>query len=419
MTRISDLINQYCPDGVPYMPLGELGVFYGGLTGKNKKDFESGNARYISYMNIYTNMEVDVSAEDYVQIAPDERQNKVALGDVFFTGSSETKEECAISSVLTLLPEEDLYLNSFCFGFRLNNPEMFLPSFLKHLFRSSTIRKALQKTASGVTRFNVSKDKMAKVRIPVPPIDVQEVIASILDEYAALTSNLVDTLESELANRKIQFEYYRSRLFAERLSGIAPSKIVDICTKTCSGGTPKTSNASYYGGTIPWLRTQEVDWKDIYDTGIKITEEGLQNSSAKMIPANCVIVAMYGATAAKSAINKIPLTTNQACCNLQIDPEKARYTYVFYWLCKEYLKLKSLGRGSQDNLNADMIKNFPIVVPSLSVQDEIIRNLDRYVSAEQEYETTIRKEIDLRQAQYEYYRDLAFSFKETINNEEA
>lgn len=120
--------------------------------------------------------------------------------------------------------------------------------------------------------------------------------------------------------------------------GVEWKTIQDICKNIVSGGTPLTTKLEYYNGTIPWLRTQEVDWTDIYDTGIKITEAGLKSSSAKLIPENCVIVAMYGATAAKVAVNKIPLSTNQACCNLEIDSEKASYRYVYYWLCNNYLE---------------------------------------------------------------------------------
>ena len=83
-------------------------------------------------------------------------------------------------------------------------------------------------------------------------------------------------------------------------------KIKDVCSNICSGGTPNTKNRDYYYGDIPWLRTQEVDWGNIYDTEIKISQKGLDNSSAKIIEKDCVIVAMYGATAAKVAINKIP-----------------------------------------------------------------------------------------------------------------
>jgi type I restriction enzyme S subunit len=98
----------------------------------------------------------------------------------------------------------------------------------------------------------------------------------------------------------------------------------------------------------------------------------LDNSSAKWIDANCVIVAMYGATAAKVAINKIPLTTNQACCNLSIDEKIADYHYVYYWLCANYTELASLANGgAQQNLNAQQIKEFEISLPSLPEQRRI------------------------------------------------
>ena len=130
-------------------------------------------------------------------------------------------------------------------------------------------------------------------------------------------------------------------------NGVEYKTIQDVCNGICSGGTPKTGISEYYGGNIPWVRTQEVDWNYIYDTDVKITEEGLNNSSAKWIPANCIIVAMYGATAAKVAINKIPVTTNQACCNLEINEQITLLRYVYHFLCNEYKNLKSMGQGSQ------------------------------------------------------------------------
>lgn len=204
----------------------------------------------------------------------------------------------------------------------------------------------------------------------------------------------------------------------ERLcpDGVEYKTIRDICKKIASGGTPTASKSEYYNGYIPWLRTQEVDWKDILDTEIKITELGYNNSSTKWIPKNCVIVAMYGATAAKVAINKIPLTTNQACCNLEIDERIAEYKYVYYWLCKEYINLKSLGQGSQHNINANIIKNYKLPVPPLEVQREIVRILDNFTFLT----TELAAELAARQKQYEYYRDLLLTFKSnesTILNE--
>jgi len=99
--------------------------------------------------------------------------------------------------------------------------------------------------------------------------------------------------------------------------------IGDICAKVFSGGTPSSTRSDYYdGGAIPWLRTKEVNYSKIYATEQCITSLGFENSSVKLVPVNSVIVAMYGNgdTAGRVAINKVPLTTNQACCNLVVDP---------------------------------------------------------------------------------------------------
>ena len=149
-------------------------------------------------------------------------------------------------------------------------------------------------------------------------------------------------------------------------------QIQEVCSKICSGGTPKSTVDTYYGGGIPWLNTKEVNFNRIHSTEKTITEEGLQNSSAKWIDENAVIVAMYGATAGKSAISKIRLTTNQACCNLNIDPDKADYRFVYYALYNDYNRLASLANGgAQQNLNAMQIKEFDIPYPSLEEQTTI------------------------------------------------
>ena len=145
-----------------------------------------------------------------------------------------------------------------------------------------------------------------------------------------------------------------------------------ICSNICSGGTPKSTITEYYGGNIPWLNTKEINFNRISETEKTITDEGLNNSSAKWIPAKSVIVAMYGATAGKTAITQIPLTTNQACCNLTIDSAKADYRFVYYALYNDYTYLASLANGgAQQNLNAQQIKDFEIPFPSLKEQKYI------------------------------------------------
>ena len=149
-------------------------------------------------------------------------------------------------------------------------------------------------------------------------------------------------------------------------------RLGEICKNVCSGGTPKSTEPLYYGGDIPWLNTKEVDFCRIDKTEKTITDLGFQNSSAKWVEKNSVIVAMYGATAAKVAINTIPLTTNQACCNLTVNADFADFRFVYFYLCYKYASLAALANGgAQQNLNAQRIKDFEITVPSLNEQKRI------------------------------------------------
>lgn len=149
-------------------------------------------------------------------------------------------------------------------------------------------------------------------------------------------------------------------------------KLKSICKNICSGGTPKSTESSFYGGNIPWLRTQEVNFQNIYSTGINITNAGLEHSAAKWVPTNTVIVAMYGNSAGRSAITKIPLTTNQACCCFQIDERQADYRYVYNFLKLNYLQIKDMANGgAQQNLNSLILKNLDISLPPLDEQKRI------------------------------------------------
>ena len=197
-------------------------------------------------------------------------------------------------------------------------------------------------------------------------------------------------------------------------------KLGEICERVTSGGTPKANVSSYYNPpTIPWLKTKEVNYCRITETENYISEEGLKNSSAKLISPNSVIIAMYGQgdTAGRIAINKIPLATNQACCNLTIDKSKADYEFIYYQLCTLYDKLVSLKAGAaQPNLNARIIKNLEIIMPSLPIQHRIASILSRYDSLIENYQKQIKLLGEAAQRLYkEWFIDLHFPGHENTN----
>ena len=204
---------------VRWMKMSEVGTFYSGLSGKSKDDFQNGNAKFITYVNVFNHPALETDVEDKVKIMDGEKQNTVQYGDLLFTGSSETPDECGMCSVLTHHTDEKLYLNSFCFGFRFNNLSGINPDFMKFLFRSSAIRKLICKTANGVTRYNVSKKEFAKIVIPIPSIEIQNQIATILDKFYSLIGDISIGLPAEIEKRQQQYEYYRDRLLTFKRKG--------------------------------------------------------------------------------------------------------------------------------------------------------------------------------------------------------
>lgn len=197
---------------IPRYSLGDLGVVFGGLTGKSKADFTDGNARFATYKNVFSNISLDTAANDFVKIREGERQRSLTRGDIIFTGSSESVAEVGLTSVVTADLAEPMYLNSFCIGFRPHDVDLLNPEFAKHLFRSGAMRRQIIKTASGVTRINVSKARLVKIEVPIPDAETQNRIAKALDGFETLTRSLSAGLPAELAARRTQYEYYRDKL---------------------------------------------------------------------------------------------------------------------------------------------------------------------------------------------------------------
>ena len=171
--------------------LGNCGTTYGGLSGKTKEDFGHGNARFVPYTNVFDNPLTDTKRLETVEI--DSSQNKVAYGDTFFTVSSETPDEVGMSSVW-LSDQDDVYLNSFCFGYRQDST--FDPHYLAYMLRSSSIRSDLTLLAQGISRFNISKNKVMELSVPVPSAAEQKQIG----QYFARLDSLIT-----LHQRKCQY----------------------------------------------------------------------------------------------------------------------------------------------------------------------------------------------------------------------
>ena len=187
--------------------LGDIGETYTGLSGKTKADFGHGQARFVTYMNVFSNPISNPEMTEPIEIDP--KQNEVEVGDVFFTTTSETPEEVGMSSVL-LEKRGKTYLNSFCFGFRPS--EKIDSYYLAYMLRSESAREKIILLAQGISRYNISKNKVMEIAVSLPSLDEQKLIG----QYFRQLDNLITFHQRELEETKT----YKKILAKLLLTGI-------------------------------------------------------------------------------------------------------------------------------------------------------------------------------------------------------
>lgn len=317
--------------------LGDVGETYTGLSGKTKADFGHGQARFVTYMNVFSNPISNPEMTEPIEIDP--KQNEVEVGDVFFTTSSETPEEVGMSSVL-LEKRGKIYLNSFCFGFRPT--EKIDSYYLAYMLRSESAREKIILLAQGISRYNISKNKVMEIAVSLPSLDEQKLIGQYfrqLDNLITLHQRqhfLHSTPDISLSVRLIH-PFYTSSWEQRKLGDIA-----DIV----GGGTPSTGNQSYWDGDIDWYAPAEIA-DQIYANSSqkKITGLGYENSSAKMLPPGTVLFT------SRAGIGKTAILTRKGCTNQgfqSIVPHRGELDSYFIFSRTEELKRygELVGAGS-------------------------------------------------------------------------
>ncbi|MFD1090833.1 restriction endonuclease subunit S [Providencia vermicola] len=384
---------------VEWKPLADIAEIYGGLTGKSKIDFESGNAKYISYKNIFNNIDVDPSQLELVKVSENERQHKVRYGDILFTGSSEIAIEAGMSSAVTIDFKEPVYLNSFSFGVRFNNNVKLMPEFSKYLFRSRLMRAEIAKSASGVTRFNVSKARFKKILVPIPCPDnpekslaIQAEIVCILDAFTALIAELT----VELNMRKKQYNYYRDQLLSfeegevewRTLGELAEN--LDSKRKPITSGLRESGEIPYYGasGIVDYVKDYIFD-----DDYLLVSEDGA-NLLARNTP---IAFSISGKTWVNNHAHVLKFETY------------AERKYVEYYLNSIDLTPYISG-AAQPKLNKKNLESIKIPNPAPKEKERIVAILDKFDALTCSIQEGLPREIELRQKQYEYYRDTLLSF---------
>ena len=284
---------------------------------------------------------------------------------------------------------EDGFMGSTFKALSIQNvDENYLQFFIqtkKDLYRNN-------KKGSAIPHLN--KELFFNMPFPLPPtlaeqkriVNRIETMFAKLDEAKEKAQSVLDSFETRKAAILHKAFNGQLKIDNEELSiEDWEDTTIGECCRLGSGGTPSKSHPEYYeNGDIPWLKTGEIDWNDIYDVEERITNEGVENSSAKIFPAESVVVAMYGmgVTRGKAAILKIPTATNQAVCVLQPN-EKLNNRFLFYYFMCNYWQIReqSVG-GNQLNLSGKIIASFPIKLPPQNYQLSIVNFLDSVLEKE-------------------------------------
>ena len=403
---------------VDWKILDDISEIYGGLKGKSKNDFTNGNAKYISYKNIFNNIEVNYGILESVKVGSNENQYEVKYGDILFTGSSEIASEAGMSSAVTNKTDEKVFLNSFSFVLRFNTDIELLPEFSKYLFRSHFLRKEISKTASGVTRFNVSKKRFKKLKIPVPSVKIQNEIVRILDTFTELTKGLT----TELTARKKQYSYCREQLLTFDESEVKHLPMDDesigefirgkrfVKTDMISGGVPCIHYGEMYTHYDTWAdKTKSFVSKDLVEKkNLRLAEKG----DVVIVAAGETIEDIGTGTA---WLGEEGVVIHDACFYYKsnLNPKYVAYftrTRQFHDQIKKHIRT-----GKISAINSKGLGKAIIPIPSNEEQERIVNILDSFDMLTASLSEALPKEIELRKKQYEYYREKLLTFpKENI-----
>ena len=288
---------------------------------------------------------------------------------------------------------------------RLKSEDSIRKKYLYYFFLQKQFLSDCIKSAKGSAQLNMSTEWLKNYPITLPPFAEQqriinriEILFTKLDkakENALVVVNSLKTLKAA-----ILYKAFTGALTAMwRKSATTPwicKKIKDCC-KLGSGGTPSRKNPDFYTGNIPWIKTGEIGWNNIYDSEEQITQNAITNSSAKCYAPGAVLVAMYGmgATRGKAGILCVRAATNQAICVLEPKKDIIYNRYLLYYFMRNYwdIREKSVG-GNQLNLSAAIIKELYIDIPPLNEQKEIVRILDRLFAKEQQIKESAQAVLD-------------------------
>lgn len=286
------------------------------------------------------------------------------------------------------------------------NPEIVFPQYIAYYFESPFFKRQIVSiTKKSVNQASFTVTALKELTVPIVSLDKQRKIAAVLDKV----SELIAKRRAQLDKLDLLVKAKFVEMFGDiHNSTDFPYLPIKDFANVVSGGTPDRNSPQYWdNGTIKWVKTTELQNGIIEDTEEKITKQGLENSSAKIVPADTILIAMYGQgkTRGMTGYLAVEAATNQACACI-LPSSKINQKYLWYYMIMSYEKLRSLAKGgNQPNLNGAMIKSFLVLMPPKELQDLFVTFVEYTEKSKNRINNSLQKLEMLKKAlMQEYFR---------------
>ena len=388
MSKLDELLRELCPDGVEYKKLGEIATISRGGNFQ-KKDFLTEGVPCIHYGQIYT--KYGLFADKTFTFISEEcakKQKMARPNDIVMAVTSENIED--VCKCLAWLGDEPVAVSGHSAIIHHNQNA----KYLVYYFHSQMFFAQKRKLAHGTKVIEVTPDALVDIALPVPPIEIQREIVRILDNFTNLTAELT----AELTARGIQYSYYRNKL----LTFHSDTKIVQLADIADIGTGSSNTNEAVEDGKYPFfVRSQEPLRKNDFEydeTAIITAGDGVG------------VGKVYHYIEGRYALH-------QRAYRIHINTPEVVPKYYFHYMKAKFLPYiqKTMFQGSVASIRRPMLNAFPVPVPSLDVQNRIVKVLDNFEKICSDLNIGLPAEIEARQKQYEYYRDKLLTFAENGN----
>lgn len=410
MSQLEELIQRLCPDGVDYKELGAVATISRGGNFQ-KKDYVEKGFPCIHYGQIYTKYNLLVNdVAFYISSQAAEKQKKAVYGDIVMAVTSENIED--VCKCVAWLGSGEIAVS----GHTAIIHHILEPKYLVYYLNSSLFYRQKLKLVQGTKVMEVSPDKLKKVKLPDPPLEVQQEIVRILDQFTKLTAELI----AELTARRKQYEYYRDKLLTFG-DDVSLATLGDVAVVTKLAGFEFTKYVRYSdSGKVIALRGLNVKNGKLDLTDVKYIDNSdfskLTRSKLHVGDMLFTYVGTIGQVALIDEEDKYYLAPNVALIRSiddRLSPQYMRYYFQSSNFWKTQIN-KLLQSSSMQNIPMEKIRKFVIPLPSLEEQHRIVSILNRFDALCNDLTSGLPAEIEARRKQYEYYRDKLLTFKERV-----